>query len=304
MPNAGIAQGSRFAISGKNIGPAVEMSFADFPVTTELGGVSIQIQSGNVTTPALMVYVSNGFVTAVVPSTTPLGDATVTLTYKGRSTAPLPITIVPISVGIRTLNGNGNGPAKAWNAPPDAGLDTDLSTLPVNALNQSAKPGQLLVVQATGLGPVAVDETQNFVQLLDVPADVIVGNKLTTATLKVRTTEGSDYIAFKIPDDAPEGCYVPIAIRAGGVTSNVASISISATGASCSDPAGLAASDIDAAQKSGQINIGSILLSHIDFGPFGPQDSAASNFGRFTASGLNFGIFSYEQAAVALVSYQ
>jgi hypothetical protein len=28
------------------------------------------------------------------------------------------------------------------------------------------------------------------------------------------------------------------------------------------------------------------------------------NVGRFTASGLNFGIFSYEQAAVALVSYQ
>ncbi|MBI1786141.1 MAG: hypothetical protein HYR60_01145 [Acidobacteria bacterium] len=285
MPNAAIAQGSRLAISGKNIGPAVGVT-SDLPLKTELGGASIQIQSGDVTT-ALMVYAQNSFVTGVVPSNTPLGDATVTLTYKGRMTAPLPITIVTTSVGIRTLNDNGSGPAKAWTAPPDTVLRPDPAILQTaNTLNQSAKPGQLVIVQAAGLGPAAFDETQNLSQELSVPADVIAGNKLAAVVYELRVTQGSDYIVFKLPDDAPEGCYVPIAIRAGGVTSNAASISVSAAGGSCSDATGLAASDIDAAQKSGQISMGTILLNHIDFGQFGVDDEAAGVFARHDFNSL------------------
>src|SRR5439155_8389667 len=97
---------------------------------------------------------------------------------------------------------------------------------------------------------------------------------------------GTDLILIQLPDDAPEGCYVPIAIRAGGVTSNVASISISATGASCSDPTGLAASDIELARKSGQLNMGSIQLTHFDFGQFSPDDEAAGAFGRYNFNSL------------------
>ena len=273
MPNAGIAQGSQLSISGKNIGPAVRISpqVSDFPLKTELGGASIQIQSGDVTTAAIMVDVSNNLVTGVVPSTTPLGPATVTVTYKGRTTAPLPITIVTTSVGLDTRNRVGSGPArKALNATPDTVLNVDTlsSDQPRNALNLSAKPGQRMVIWATGLGPVTFDETQALAQELNVPVDVIVGNKLATVITENRTA-GFDLLLIQLPDDAPEGCYVPIAIRAGGVTSNVASISISATGASCSDATGLAASDIDLAQKSGQINMGTIVLTHIDFAQLG-----------------------------------
>ncbi len=79
MPNSAIAQGSRMALYGNNIGPATEVR-PDFPLKTGLGGVSVQIRSGGVTTNALMVYASSGFVNCVVPSATPLGDAAVTLT--------------------------------------------------------------------------------------------------------------------------------------------------------------------------------------------------------------------------------
>ena len=288
MPNAGIALGSRLAISGTNIGPAVAAtapSPSDPVLKPELGGVSVQIQSGDVTTPALIVAAANGFVTAVVPSTTPLGDATVTLTYKGRTTAPLPITVVTTAVGIRTLSSQGHGPAKAFNAPPDTVGLSEASIQTPNTLNQSAKPGQLVVVHATGLGPVTFDETQNLPKELDVPAEVIVGNKLTTAISKVRVL-GTDYIIFKLPDDVPEGCYVPIAVRAGGRTSNVASISISAAGGSCSDPGGLAASDIDAAQKSGQIRMGTIVLDHLDLGPLGMEEGVNGIFVRYDFNAL------------------
>ena len=286
MPNAAIAQGSRLAISGANIGPAAEVS-SDFPLQTQLGGVSIQIQSGGVTTAGLMVYASNGFVTCVVPSMTPLGDATVTVTYKGRTTAPLPITIVTTSVGIRTLNDNGQGPAKAFIASPDTPLSPDPSILQnPNTLNQSAMPGQLVIVQATGLGPATGDETQGAPQELSVTANAIVGNKIAPVLYELRVGKGSDYLAFKVPDDAPQGCYVPVAIQAGGVSSNVASISISATGASCSDAAGLAASDIDAAQASGHINMGTIVLTHIDFPQLGAGDSAGATFTRYDFNSL------------------
>jgi uncharacterized protein (TIGR03437 family) len=259
---------------------------SDFPLVTQLGGVSIQIQSGNVTTAALMVFASNNFVTAVVPSTTPLGPATVTVTYNGRTTAPIPMTVVTTSVGIRTVNDQGSGPARARNARPDTGLNTDISSLPLNALNQSATPGQFMLVQATGLGPISGDETQNLTQVLDVPADVIVGNKLTTATLKVRVAQGSDFILFKLPDDVQQGCYVPLAIRAGGVVSNVASLSVSSMGASCSDATGLGASDIDAAQKAGQIRLGTIVLGRLDLGPLGPMDFVNGIFTRYDFNSL------------------
>ena len=289
MPNAGIAQGSRIAISGKNIGPvSFQVGGSPYPRQTDLGGVSVQIRSGDVTTAGLMVFVTNSLVTAIVPSTTPLGDATVTVTYKGRTTAPLPITIVAQTLGIRTWNEFGSGPARARNADPDTQLNanTDLSKLPLNSLAQSAKPGQFMVIQAMGLGAVDADETQDFVQSLDNPADVIVGNKTATVITKARAADGSDFILIKLPDDVPQGCYVPLAVRTGGITSNVVTISIDTAGGSCSDPAGLSASDIDAAQKSGQIRLGTILLDHLDFGLAGTQDSVAAGFPRYDFNSL------------------
>jgi uncharacterized protein (TIGR03437 family) len=283
MPNASVAQGSRIAIAGKNIGPAAGAgSQSSDSLQTTLSGVSIQIQSGDTATAALMVFVSNNFVTAVVPSTTPLGPAMVTVTYNGRTTAPIPMTVVTTSVGIRTVNDLGSGPARARNATPDTGLNTDITSLPLNALNHSATPGQFILVQATGLGPVTTDETQqNLTQVLAVPADVLVGNKIATTTLEVRASQGSDFILFKLPDDVQQGCYVPLAIRAGGEVSNVASLSISSTGASCSDPGGLAASDIDAAQKSGQMRMGTIVLGRLNVGPLGQMDFVNGIFSRY-----------------------
>jgi hypothetical protein len=166
------------------------------------------------------------------------------------------------------------------NAASDTVLNLDTvmsSNLPSNALHRPAKPGQRIIITATGLGAVSGDESQASAQELNVPAEVIVGNKLATVITKLRIA-GFDLILTQLPDDVPEGCYVPIAIRAGGVTSNVASISISATGGTCSDATGLAAADIDAAQRSGQISMGTITLSHYELGPLGTDDFANGIF--------------------------
>jgi hypothetical protein len=120
---------------------------------------------------------------------------------------------------------------------------------------------------------------------LSVPVDVFVGNKLATVITEFRAA-GEDYLLIQLPNDAPQGCYVPLAIRAGGGVSNVATISISSTGGSCSDATGLATSDIDAAQKAGGISMGTIVLDRLDLGPLGPMDSANGVFARVDFNSL------------------
>lgn len=282
IPNSGIAQGARLAVDGKNLGPFPGVGAGSDTLGTTLGGVTVQIQSGDVTTQGLLVAASSSLVTAVVPSTTPLGEATVTVTYKGRTTTPYPVTIVSASPSIRTLNEIGTGPARAYNVPADATGLTDALLQVRNSLVQSAKPGQRMVVQAMGLGAVQADETQPSTSVqLDTPVDVIVGNQQATVLAKLRVDQGTDFVLFQLPDSVPEGCYVPLAIRAGGVVSNVAAVSIAASGGTCNNPTGLEASDIDAASKSGKLRAAAISLSHADLGPFGVSDSIGGFFATY-----------------------
>lgn len=278
MPNAAIAQGSNLVLTGRNIGP-FSGEESDFPLTTKLNGVSVQIQSGDVKTDALMLDVDHESVECLVPSGTPLGDATVTLTYKGRTAGPVPITVVPASPGVFTRSSSGQGPAEAWNVPPDLPIKLDESLVQIrNTIDNSAKPGQTIVVRATGLGAVSADETQQFIQELDVPAEVIAGSKQATVIAKARSVWGGDYLVIKLPDNVEQGCYVPVAVRAGGLTSNVASISIAADGGSCSTEVGLSSADIDTARNSGQLRMGKIGVAHFEIPQFGVFDTAASRF--------------------------
>jgi hypothetical protein len=103
---------------------------------------------------------------------------------------------------------------------------------------------------------------------------------------RVRGGVGDNFILFKLPDDVPQGCYVPVAVRAGGFTSNVASVSISANGGACSDETGLPASAIETAHRTGQLNIGTVALSHIDAGPLGKSNEAGAAFRRYSVDAI------------------
>src|SRR5262249_2534107 len=62
--------------------------------------------------------------------------------------------------------------------------------------------------------------------------------------------------------------------------------SIAASGGACSDPGGLAASDIDAAQGAGRIRMGQIVVGHLDFGPLGANDFADAAFAGYDFNSL------------------
>src|SRR6266704_909692 len=164
----GIAQGSLFAINGKGVGPdQFQQATFPLPTTDGLGGVTVQASVGGATVDCIMVYVAPNEVGAIMPSNTPLGTGTVTVTVNNNGvTASKPITVVAAAFGIFTRNyGFGAGPAVAFNVSPDDG-----SVAP-NSDMQSTQPGQDVLINGTGLGAISSDETQSGVT--DVPNTTI-----------------------------------------------------------------------------------------------------------------------------------
>ena len=253
LPNSGIAQGSIFVIFGSNMGPATLVQVQSYPVPTQLSGTSVTVTVGGTAVKALMVYTSAGQIAALLPSTTPLGTGTVTVTYNSQTSASIPLTVVASNFGIYTLSQDGTGPA--------------VVTTPgfqVITLTSTAKPGDTLVLWGTGLGPYSGDETVAPAETgLNVNAAVYVGNQPASISYKGRSSSpGLDQINFTIPSGVT-GCYVPIAVVVNGIVSNFGSLSISPTGATCSDPAGLPSTAIDDVVKNGSLKVGFIELQRV-----------------------------------------
>ena len=181
LPGYGVAQGSIFVVTGKGVGPdqSQQASFP-LPAAAGLGGVSIKASVGGSTVDAIMVYVSANEVAAILPSSTPVGTGTVTVT-NGGATATAPITVVQSAFGMFT-SAAGQGPALAFNVGSDG-------TASPNALTQSAQAGQTVIINGTGLGAISSDETQSGAT--DVPSaniQVWVGNKQATVVSAGRGT--------------------------------------------------------------------------------------------------------------------
>jgi len=240
LPNAGIAQGSIFTVFGARLGPATLQTAGAFPLATTLGGTSIRVTAGGTTTDAIMLYTSAGQVAAILPSKMPVGAGTLTLTYNAKASSPMTIHVVRSNFGVFARSMAGSGPAVVQNYVSQA-------SMPFNSPIQAAQPGQVMVLWGTGLGPVNVDET-NAPGAVDLGTDVEVwvGNQKAAIQYKGRSPNyaGEDQINFQLPQNVPQGCYVPVAIKAGGVMSNFTSIAIAPQGGICSDPHGIQASDL------------------------------------------------------------
>jgi uncharacterized protein (TIGR03437 family) len=276
LPHSDIAQGSMFVIFGQQLGPAA-LQQATVPFGPQLGGTSIRISGGGVTADAVMIYTSAGQVAAILPSRIPPGNATITVTYLNRTSAPASIRVARSSFGIFTRNQAGSGPGivQNYNSATDQ---------PVNALTAPVRPGQVMILWGTGLGPVDYDDAQlPRVGDLDVEAEVVVGNKSARVLYKGRSPQfpGIDQINFEVPADAPVGCHVPLAVRAGGVVSNFASIAIASAGAVCSDAIGFSAADFEKLRTTGQLRIGQVALIKQTFVDLkGTVDSVTAYFNR------------------------
>jgi len=262
-----VAQGAIFVIFGKNMGPATLAGASSLPLTTTLPastGTSVSVTSGGTTVSAYMVYTSAGQVAAILPSDTPIGAATVTVSYNGQTSAAANINVVQSGLGVFTDNSQGNGPAIAQV------YHAGSSTAGLVALTNSAEPGDTLILYGTGLGAIAGPDNVP-------PGAVSVG---TNVTVNVAGTAipvlyagrspdfpGLDQVNFKLPANVATGCYIPAEITATGQPSNQFYLSIASGSTTCTHPFGLSSAAMSTLDKGGTINIGLfLLLSAVELG--------------------------------------
>ena len=174
-----IAQGSMFIVFGESLGPAQLVQASSYPLNNQLAGTSITVMSGTAILSCPMVYTAFGVAAAILPSNTPPGAATVTLTYNGQpSPFPARFTVAPSAVGIYTTTSSGLGP----------GVFTALDGTEKN-FTITAKPNEAVTAWATGLGPITGGDNVLPSSFPNFPnVQVFVGSQM--ANLDLRGTLG------------------------------------------------------------------------------------------------------------------
>ena len=253
LPNHGIAQGSIFSIFGSNL--AASTASQSTPLQATLAGVTINVLVRGVATSAIPYFVSPGQIVALLPSRTPEGDGTITVTSDVRTNSA-PIHVVVSAFGLLT---DQNGSA--------AFAQNDSKGGKLLSQTDAANPGDYITLWGSGLGPISGDETQYQAQadLTTVPIEVSIGGLNSTVTFHGRSVyPGLDQINVVVPPGI-SGCYVSLVVTIRGVPSNFATIPVAADGLVCSDP-GLAPISPDEYRgllHLGSLNVGRISISKV-----------------------------------------
>jgi uncharacterized protein (TIGR03437 family) len=142
VPTQPVSPGSLATVFGTAL-VTTDAVAGSIPLPVTLGGVSVTI--GGVPAPLLGVYKNQ--INLQVPWTVPAGSAEVVVSVNGTALRSIEATISPIAPGIFTT-GSGTGQAVAIN--PDNSLAD---------AGHPAKVGGILVILATGLGPVTPSDS-------------------------------------------------------------------------------------------------------------------------------------------------
>lgn len=280
---SGIAQGSAFTIFGTGLGPSSYAQANSFPLPNTLAGTSVTVTIGTTVTPAIVILAFNTQVNAILPSSTPVGTGSVTVTYNNQTSTPAPVQVVASAFGIYAYNSSGSGQAIA----------TDTS-YQLNTIIHAFHPGDYVVLWGTGLGPIATSDAEPPpAGNLSVPVTMHVGN--TTAAVdysgRAPCCSGLDQVVFQVPAGI-EGCYVPIGVETAGAVGNIATIAVSASGNTCTDS--ILGQDLVNQLASGQ---------KVDFGYIRLESYLTQNLG---ISGNDYGVATFSEldpAAAGLAEY-
>ena len=230
VAGSGLAQGSLISIFGSNLGPEPGVS-AEFPLATELAGASVEIQTatGGLLA-AIPLFVSSGQINALLPSATPVGLNLLSVRRGGVASGFAAVKVVRGSFGLFAIGSRVVRTAVAQRFVSE-------TELPLVTSDAPARPGETVVLWGTGLGPVVGPETAApAAASLDTPIEVMVGHRSAAISYQGRAPccVGLDQVNVRIPDDAPEGCFVPLWVSVrGALHSNIATIPISEDGGAC-----------------------------------------------------------------------
>jgi uncharacterized protein (TIGR03437 family) len=264
LPNYGIAPGSIFVIFGTGLSintPPVLQSSASPGLQTTLNQTSVSVTVNGTTVSPFLYYTSATQVAAVLPSTTPVGNGTITVTYAGQPSAPAPIQVVANAPGLLTMDQSGNGLVKATN---------NLGN--VYGVTSSAQPGATVIFWGTGIGADTANNDQVYPQKQDNLAgslglQFLIGGISATVQYAGRSQyPGLDQYNVVIPANVTPGCFVSAVVQIGSIVSNAVTMPISANGGACSDAVtGLSGTEIQslASKASGTVNaLGAFLSVH------------------------------------------
>lgn len=283
LPGSAIAKGSIFVIKGTGLGPATLVQ-SGAPRPTDLSGTSIRISGGGQNVSAFMIYASATQLAAILPSSTPTGNATLTVTYNGQTSDPAAFNVVQNGPGLFTLNQGGSGPAVL--------TDPNFNVL---TYTNATHEGDVIIAWATGITPITSPDNEGA-PVFDPPltVEVFVGNKLANVRFRGRAPgfTGLDQIVFDVPQGV-RGCNVSLAMRVGGNISNFTSLPVAAAGQRvCSDPNGFTQNDLSGNVLANGLRLGVLSLSRttskITVPGFGSidskSDSADGSFSQYTGA--------------------
>jgi uncharacterized protein (TIGR03437 family) len=224
LKGGAITPGSLITIFGTQL--ASKTAEADtIPLSTALGGVTVQFVNGSTTVNAPMLFANSSQVNAQVPwelvpnGTTAPVSVNVIVSNNGVASVPAAVTVGPFSPGIFSSNGlaiaeNQDG-TLAWPTGAVAGLTT-----------HPAKPGDVIIIYATGLGAVnsPITDGQNSLDklrnTLTVPV-VMIGGVTAQVEFSGLSPQfvGVNQLNVVVPNTAA-GDSVPLQLFVGGITTS------------------------------------------------------------------------------------
>jgi uncharacterized protein (TIGR03437 family) len=175
---------------------------------------------------APLYYTSATQVAALLPSNTPTGNGTITVTYNNQPSNSAPITMVTRNLGIFTVDSSGGGPGIVTYADYSLVSPTKAANCGgPNTTCGAANPGDTLILWATGFGPVNGSDASGAglgQNMPNVPLTVWLGGVQATVSYQGRSgcCVGEDQIVFTVPANAPTGCAVPLLVQIGNNNSN------------------------------------------------------------------------------------
>jgi uncharacterized protein (TIGR03437 family) len=215
-----------------------------------LGNTSINVTVGGATKQAIILGVNQNQINAIMPSSTPAGTGTLTVTSSEQTSAAAPVQVVSAAFGIFTYGATGVGQAIATYA--------DYS---INTIIHTFHPGDVGIIWGTGLGPInGSDAEVPPAGSLPGNVQVFVGNTAAQVTYHGRSgcCAGLDQVVFTVPQGV-DGCYVPLSVQTSAGTCNFTSIAVSQSGNTCNDS--IMGQDLITKLASGQsVSFGYVLL--------------------------------------------